>query len=274
VEIPQSLKKFALRLDFTLNKGDHTNMKLILILLILITSQAYAECIKPQVKVAVIDTGFGYGDIKKDTKLCEGVHTDFTKDHMFKYMGINNWIPLDIIGHGTNVVGLIEEYAKKSNVNYCIVILKFYSKNQSSTQNLKSSIAAIKFATEELKVDYINYSGGGPSPDPEEKRAVEKFLNQGGKLIAAAGNDGKLIGSGDDEYYPAMYDKRITVVGSLDQRGFISKSSNYGKLVNRWEIGEEVTGYNITLTGTSQATAVATGKILANSENKCTLTKK
>lgn len=248
-------------------------MKFTLLILTLFSLQAYGQCVKPQIKVAVIDTGFGYNKLPKDNRLCYWGHKDFTKKGA-QYIGEGSFIPVDTVGHGTNIVGIIENYASKSNINYCIVILKFYSKNQSNLQNLKSSIAAIKFATDELKVDYINYSGGGPEEDAEEKQAVEKFLNQGGKLIAAAGNDGKLIGSWDAEYYPAMYDKRIVVVGNLGKNGFRARSSNYGKLVNRWEIGEEVTGYGITMTGTSQATAVATGKILANNENKCTLTKK
>lgn len=241
------------------------------LIFILLSSQAYAKC--KQLQIAVIDTGFGYGDIKKDNKLCDGLHMDFSTDHTFSYMGLSNFIPNDNIGHGTNIVGIIENYTKKTNVNYCIIILKFYSKNQTNEQNLKASIAAIKYATE-LKVDLINYSGGGPSGDPEEEEAVKKFLDQGGKFVSAAGNDAKNIGSGDANYYPAMYDKRIVVVGNTDKFGVRSKSSNYGNFVNRWEIGENVTGYGITLSGTSQATAVASGKILAKNKNKYDLVKK
>jgi hypothetical protein len=252
---------------------------LLLTLLFGLTQNAHSvglsgKCVKRQIRIAVIDTGFGYSGIKKDTKLCGIGHTDFSKDHNFIYMRpLSNLIPKDTVGHGTNIVGIIENYAKKSNVDYCIVILKFYSKDQTDKQNLKASIAAIQFATE-LKADFINYSGGGPSENAEEGRAVRKFLDQGGKFIAAAGNDGEEIGTGDTDFYPAMYDKRIVVVGNLDKYGVRSKTSNYGRFVNRWEMGEDVTGYGIKLSGTSQATAVATGKILAASENKCTLKKK
>lgn len=70
-----------------------------------------------------------------------------------------------------------------------------------------------------------------------------------------------------------MYDKRIVVVGNKDSFGTRIKSSNYGKLVNRWEIGENQEAYGITLTGTSQATAVATGKLIGENKNKCILKK-
>lgn len=236
-------------------------MKLTFILA-LFCSSAYAECVKHQIKVAVIDTGFGYGNIKKDAKLCHMGHMDFSRDHLFSYLGLNNLIPRDTLGHGTNIVGIIEDYAKKSKVDYCIVILKFYSKDQSNSENLKASIAAINFANDEIRADFINYSGGGPSDDSEEREAVLKFLNRGGKFIAAAGNDEQEIGSGNATYYPAMYDKRIVVVGNLNKHGVRSRSSNYGSAVNRWEIGENVTGYGVTLTGTSMSTAIATGKIL------------
>ena len=164
-------------------------MKMALILA-LFCSSAYAKCVKYQIKVAVIDTGFGYGNIKKDTKLCNMGHTDSSKEHMYKYMGLNNLIPLDTIGHGTNVVGTIENNAK-SKVDYCIVILKFYSKDQTNHQNLRASISAINFANDQIGADIINYSGGGPDSDPEEQMAVTRSLNRGGKFIAAAGNDGK-----------------------------------------------------------------------------------
>ena len=66
-----------------------------------------------------------------------------------------------------------------------------------------------------------------------------------------------------------MYDKRIYIVGNLvkkDSRS-IANTSNYGEPVNTWEVGTNVLsrlpgksfGF---MTGTSQATAVKTGKIV------------
>lgn len=59
----------------------------------------------------------------------------------------------------------------------------------------------------------------------------------------------------------------------LEKDGVQSKVSNYGKIVNRWEIGRSVSGYGIIQSGTSQATAVAMGKILSQNKNKCDIGK-
>lgn len=253
-------------------------MKFVLILFLL-CSQAYAECAKKQLRVAVLDTGFGY-NFDASTNLCANGHKDFSKDSLYQvtYLSKGPHItpyrvyPKDLIGHGTNIIGIIQDLANKSRVDYCIVVIKYYSKDQSNIENLKASIEAIKYAVD-LKVDIINYSGGGPTSEQEEKAAVLRFLNQGGKFISAAGNNGQNIGSGYEDYYPAMYDKRITVVGNVDKFGAKMKSSNYGKYVNRWEVGENVTGYGLTMSGTSQSTAVATGKILSENKNECILKK-
>ena len=68
-------------------------------------------------------------------------------------------------------------------------------------------------------------------------------------------------------YYPAMHDLRIYVVGNITKDNTIVTSSNRGKGVNSWEVGYQVLsrlpgqsyGY---LTGTSQATAIKTGKLV------------
>lgn len=246
-------------------------MKFVLLFLALLPSRAYAECNK-QLRVAIIDTGFGYNNLGYGANLCDSGHKDFTDDGwLIGNSHTGKYIPLDLIGHGTNVVGIIDNYAKQYDVSYCIIVLRYFSKNQSGKENLKASIQAIKYATE-LKVDFINYSGGGIDPSSEEKSAVKEFLNGGGKFIAAAGNLGKKLGS-ETTFYPAMYDQRIVVVGNLDKNGKRAKSSNYGKYVNRWEKGEEVTAYDITLSGTSQATALVTAKILSKNKNKCELIK-
>jgi subtilisin family serine protease len=94
-------------------------------------------------------------------------------------------------------------------------------------------------------------------------------LNGGGHLITAAGNDAENLDLPNNHYYPAQYDKRIVVVGALDSYEVQTYFSNYGKVVTRWEHGLMVTGYGITLSGTSQATAIATGKMVGNNPNKC-----
>jgi hypothetical protein len=65
-----------------------------------------------------------------------------------------------------------------------------------------------------------------------------------------------------------MYDSRIIIVGNLvdEKSRTIASSSNYGKSVNAWEKGTDILsrlpgGYGL-MTGTSQATAIRTGKLI------------
>jgi subtilisin family serine protease len=240
-------------------------MKLIIFIL-LFSLTIYADTCPKQVKIAVIDTGFGYKGHGKGAKLCVDGHKDFTA----KTTGV----PKDNIGHGTNVVGLIEKSLK--TVNYCIIVIKYYhpaSEIIVGWENLESTIQAFDYVAK-IKPEYVNYSSGGSDPSPRERRAVERYLNGGGTLVTAAGNDDKELGKNVySGYYPAMYDKRIVVVGNLNANRTRQAVSNYGKLVNRWEIGQNATAYGIKMSGTSQAAAIATGKIVLENSKKCDIGK-
>lgn len=230
--------------------------------------------------VAVIDTGFGKG-VKSDTKLCKFGHKDFTPTQELTDMfGTKDKVPLDKHGHGTNIVGVIEKYA--GDANYCIVVLKYFDPNHN---NSLASARAFQYAMN-LKVQIINYSGGGTEKSDAEKALVKKFIDNGGKIIAAAGNEKSDIDEKKSYYYPALSDPRVVVVGNatkFDQQSydeskdenkekkqvyvdgvlsFVSPVSNWGFRVNYWEYGENVSGHGITMTGTSQATAIHTGKFI------------
>lgn len=236
---------------------------------LLVNSNTYSKCADKPVVVAVIDTGFGFHNKGLGAKLCKFGHKDFSSDQEFQHTvnyGTKDPVPLDLHGHGTNVVGVIEEYARSTHTNFCVVILKYYGSNHMG--HIDATIKAINYATD-LKVDYINYSSGGREPSTVERIAVEKFLNNGGTMISAAGNESANLDVAGNVYYPAMYDSRIVMVGALDRNGNKMFSSNYGSVVNRWEIGMSVVGYGISMSGTSQATATATGKIVSQSKNKC-----
>ena len=225
-------------------------MKVILLFLLAFSAQA-----KPLV-IAVIDTGF---DSKKNeyAHLCKEGHKDLTG-------GIT---PVDTSGHGTNIVEIIGKQLIGYKDDYCIVIIKYWDEKASGFTNFKRSTEALKIAVD-MKVDYINYSSWGPSPGAEEKKAVLEFLNQGGHLVVAAGNDSKYLEYGSkipkriDKSYPGMYDTRVVMVGNLNKKGNIARSSNFGPAVNHWEIGTDVSGGGFTYSGTSQATAVTTGKMV------------
>jgi len=202
------------------------------------------------IKIAVIDTGFDF-NYPRHVKLCQAGHKDFT-----------NTTVQDFNGHGTHISGLIADYS--GNVDYCIVILKYYLFGATGKENLRRSIEALEYALYQ-NVNVINYSGGGNGVSDKECGLVKLALDKGIHLVMAAGNEYSDLYR--EPYYPAMCDSRIIVVGSVDITGKRVVSSNYGKAVDFTEMGLEVKSilpYNKTghLTGTSQATAIRTGKLV------------
>lgn len=200
-------------------------------------------------KIAVIDTGFDTAsEWNKDSKptLCDGEHKDFSRTGSI----------MDKHGHGTHIAGLIHKHI--GNINYCLIIYKFY--DPKGLHNGKAMIQSIKAAIK-AKVDIINISGGGVDPIAEEKKVIKQALDQGIVVVAAAGNE-----SNNKPYYPAHYDSRIVVVGNVNVLGQRAPTSNFGPVVDGTEIGENVLSISLgnsykNMTGTSQSTAIATGKI-------------
>lgn len=227
------------------------------------------QVIKPipskKIVVAVIDTGIA-DELMQENFLCPDGHKDFTGTSL-----------TDRHSHGSHISGIIDQYAKNkvftnfpnreihtTVINYCQIIYKYYDPKATNNDNLINTKKALNAAIE-AGVDIINYSGGGVEPDSEEKAIIIKALNKGIIIVAAAGNEKSDIDK--HPYYPAMHDKRIIVVGNLDHSGNIVSSSNYGESVKYWEPGLNVLsyvsgGYVGYMTGTSQAAAIKTGKII------------
>lgn len=203
--------------------------------------------------VAVIDTGVD----RESANLCATGHKSFAN---------NNSDPLqDNHGHGTHIAGIIGQYAGKGD--WCILSIKFYNIDATGDQNMRAMVNSIQYAIR-MNVSYINISGGGVLPNADEKAYILKALNNGIKVVVAAGNEHTNLGT-RCEYFPACYDKRIITVGNLSDPVKYNRlpSSNYGSYVKRWEVGTNVestlpnhrTGK---MSGTSQAAAIATGKLL------------
>jgi subtilisin family serine protease len=234
--------------------------------LVEVTKKDKKACEGKTITVAVIDTGFGYKGRGLGAKLCKYGHKDFTYGEYTGDFDTVDQVPLDVGGHGTNIVGLIDEQAKYSGVDYCIVVIKYHEGFNNDFGSAENEIRAIKYATA-IGADFINISGGGMKYSQEETEAIKSFLDSGGHVIAAAGNEH--VNLRKYKYYPAMSDPRVVIVGSVDKEGRISSFSNYGDSVRLWENGESAEAYGIYNTGTSQSTAIATGKVLAHLKNKC-----
>jgi len=231
-------------------------MRWLFFFLFLFSAQAEAT-----IKVAVIDTGINLAilDNKEANGLCPTGHIDFTGT------GLHD---SDYREHGTNISGIIHKFA--SNTKYCQIIYKYWSEQATPAQTLDWMIRSIRAAVA-AKVDIINISSGGAQFSYAERLAVTEALDQDIIVVTAAGNSGALLAHctpnsvcpTESTYYPAMYDSRIKVVGSADLFGRPHSFSNKGPLVNTWEIGKGVQGaYGPKLSGTSQAAAVHTGKLI------------
>lgn len=71
------------------------------------------------------------------------------------------------------------------------------------------------------------------------------------------------------DYYPAMYDDRIVVVGNGTSQNSRVPSSNWGTYVDSWFDGMNKSGeYGSKMGGTSQATAIQTGIIIRDVQNR------
>lgn len=213
------------------------------------------------IKVAVIDTGFDFkstwqpirDDVPSTPTLCPTGHKDFTGNGL-----------QDDHGHGTHIAGLIGKYS--GNADYCLVIYKYYDNKGSDFNNLVNTIKSFGSAIAE-GVNIINYSGGGISRNSEECAVLKTALDKGITVVAAAGNEN--IDLDVHPFYPALCDSRIVVVAGQDKYGKRVPSSSFSsrKFTVVKELGIDVLsilpgGQYGFMTGTSQATAIHSGKIV------------
>jgi thermitase len=192
--------------------------------------------------------------------------------HGWNFVSNNNDLS-DNHGHGTHIAGIIGGHptpgeatpfsgvAPKSN----LMILKYYDPRVSGSNNLRSTIQAIKYAIR-MHAQIINYSGGGVEYSQEEHDAVEEAGKKGILFVAAAGNEKSNSDERGKHYYPADYGLAniISVTAVNKEDTAVLASSNYGThTVDLAAPGEGIKstlpggslGY---MTGTSQATAFVT----------------
>lgn len=189
---------------------------------------------------------------------------------------------VDRHGHGTHIAGILL-YGNKMHPDHglagkdqlCdeveIISCKYYDPKLPK-DNLAESVRCIELATK-LKVEYLNYSGGGTEFSSKERKAYEEYLKSGGTAVVAAGNERSDLRL--HKYYPASYGldgkwKNFYVVENYGRDGERVPSSNYHPDAQQ-ETGENILstlpastyGY---MTGTSQATPAFLHTIL---KQKC-----
>lgn len=176
-------------------------------------------------------------------------------------------------GHGTHIAGIIDEVSGDRPVKYMSLV--YYRNGIDGELALKNSIEAVRYAIK-MRVDIINYSGGGNLPNQVEKAIFEEANRQGILVVAAAGNEAS--NSEKHPFYPANYRlPNILSVTATEGRSnsqsadqsenapLVLPSSNYGsRSVAVAAPGKDIRstlpgGKFGTMTGTSQATAFVTG---------------
>ncbi len=231
--------------------------------------------------VAVIDTGIDvqHPDLKaniwKNPREIPGNQKDDDGNghvddiHGWNFVANNNRVN-DTHGHGTHIAGIIGAVGG-NNIGLSgvapkvsLMALKYYDPNDNGKNNLKNTVKAIRYAVQN-GAHIINYSGGGLEPNKEESRAIREAEKKGILFVAAAGNERSNIDH-KISYYPARYKwSNILPVTATDEAGDrVLSSSNYGKTVSGAAPGKNILstlpgGKYGRMTGTSQATAVATG---------------
>lgn len=206
--------------------------------------------------IAILDSGIR--NIPNLNKLlCENLSRDFTQ------MGLQDATEN---GHGTNIAGIIA--SKMNSKTHCLAIIKYFHAyalpygNRRDPRTIATMVINyLKF----LKPDYINISGAGGPFDFNEYTILGDLLDQGTKIVVAAGNNKLDLTENSCSIFPACYyfdNPNFYVVGAN------TVQSNFNGPVKYKRPGIEQCGFNICLTGTSQATANMTAELISKEEAK------
>lgn len=151
----------------------------------------------PTVKVAILDSG-----INKD-------HEDLKGLVVKEYNAISPNAPvIDELGHGTAIAGIIGAQNNDVGIIGISPNVQIYSVkvlDERGKGNIEALIRGLEWAIER-KVNVINVSFGMSSNKPELRKVIDKAIDSGIIVVAAAGNK-----YGMKADFPAGYDKVLSV---------------------------------------------------------------
>jgi subtilisin family serine protease len=201
------------------------------------------------IKVLEIDTGI---EAKSHERILKHVKDDESENY------------IDTHGHGTHIAGII---LKNTCKEVELISCKFYFGNKSYMDKILDCFQKALTITD-LKV--INFSAGGKNYSDAEYQVLKQLSDKGIKIVVSIGNNNLDLSVDENNFYPAKYKgiKNLIVVGNLNNDGYKSDTSNYGIENMIWEKGEHIFStlpapiFYGELSGTSQAAAIKTNKIL------------
>ncbi len=182
---------------------------------------------KPEVIVAVIDTGVAYENYGKKFKLAPDLaNTSFVAGHDFVN---NDTHPNDDEGHGTHVTGTIAQSTDNgigvAGVAFNTSVMPVKVLNSAGSGTYADVAEGIRFAADN-GADVINMSLGGTSPSNTLKNALAHAYGKGVVIVCAAGNNGR----NGAPLYPAAYDDYCIAVGATrydEERANYSNTGAY-----------------------------------------------
>src|SRR4030042_6641530 len=202
----------------------------------------------PNITIAVLDSGIDYnhqdlvGNIWQnpgETDCLDGLDGDVINGYPDDCKGWNfvdgNNDPMDDLGHGTHVAGIIGAVGNNGTGvagvmwNVKLMALKFLDSEGYGT--VSDEVEGIDYAVEN-GAKIINASFGGLTYSSSEYQAIERANTAGVLFVASAGNGGD-DGIGDNNdltpHYPSSYNlSNIIAVAATDQNDIRVPFSNYG----------------------------------------------
>lgn len=207
--------------------------------------------------VAVIDTGIesGHDDLKN--RIASGGYNFFH----------NNTNVTDVHGHGTQVSGVIAAEMHNGlggvgitgNFNTSVLPLKVLHTGEVSY--VSAIIQAIDYAVSQ-EVDVINLSLGGARASTLENEAIQRAIDAGIVVVAAAGNEAL---KGNSLSYPASYDN-VFSVGAVTATNKRASFSNYNAYIDFVAPGKAIPtttlyGTYASVSGTSFSAPIVAGTV-------------
>lgn len=206
------------------------------------------------IKIGILDTGIDY------------LHEDLSRNYKGGYNFVdNNTDAIDYNGHGTHVAGIIA--AEDNDIGvvgvapdayiYSVRVLDY-----AATGTASDITAGLEWCLDN-NMQIVNMSLGAREDSISVRNASDILYDSGILLIAAAGNNGNGIGTGDNVDNPAKYNS-VIAVGATDINDDRASFSSTGQKLEISAPGKDI--YSLlprnkyaSLSGTSMASPHVAG---------------